>query len=244
MMTQEQISELAKYFQIDNFTIVREYLQLLFLHCLYQDNEATKIFFKGGTAIRLLFLSARFSEDLDFSTMLSKEEVTRIVKRTEELMQRELPEVKIVFLYSGNEGLRFRIKYESTDFKYPQIVRLDFNMVKKVGKSVVLPITTKFPIIIFSLVNCLSLENIFSEKIMALNSRGKGRDFYDVWFLLQKKVFLDKKLITKKLLAKIKAYPQNKLERDLAPFLPKSQRKIIPILKGELEDYCDNLNPR
>lgn len=234
MMTKEQISELAKYFQIDNFTIVREYLQLLFLNCLYQDNEATKVFFKGGTALRLLFLSPRFSEDLDFSTTLSKEEITQIIKRTEKLMQRDLPEIKILFLYSGKEGLRFRIKYESADFKFPQIVRLDFNIAKKIGKSVVLPIATRFPIIIFSLVNCLSIENIFAEKLMALENRDKGRDFYDVWFLLQKKVFWDKKLITKKLLAKIKAYPQKKLERDLSPFLPQSQRKIIPILKEEL----------
>lgn len=236
MMTKEQIAELAKYFQIDNFTIVREYLQLLFLNCLYQDNEATKIFFKGGTALRLLFLSPRFSEDLDFSTTLSKNEITTIVKRTEKLMQRDLPEIKILFLYSGKEGLRFRIKYESTDFKFPQIVRLDFNIVGKVEKPAVLPLVTKFPIIIFSLVNCLLIENIFAEKLRALESRDKGRDFYDVWFLLKKEVAFDKKLITRKLLAKIKAYSQNKLDRDLTPFLPKSQRKIIPILKEELVD--------
>lgn len=234
MMTQEQIIELAKYFQIDNFTIVREYLQLLFLNCLYQDSEATMVFFKGGTALRLLFLSPRFSEDLDFSTTLSKGEINKIVKRTEKLMQRDLPEIKILFLYSGKDGLRFRIKYESADFKFPQIVRLDFNIVKTVKKPAVLSITTRFPIIIFPLINCLAVENIFAEKLMALAARDKGRDFYDVWFLLQKKVFWDKKLITKKLLAKIKAYPQNKLGRDLTPFLPKSQRKILPILKKEL----------
>lgn len=236
MMTQEQITRLAKYFQIDNFTIVREYLQLLFLNCLYQDNEATKVFFKGGTALRLLFLSPRFSEDLDFSSTFSKEEITQIVKRTEKLMQRDLPEIKIIFLYSGREGLRFRIKYESAEFKYPQIVRLDFNIVKKVKKPVVLPMTTRFPIIIFPLINCLSVENIFAEKLMALGTRDKGRDFYDIWFLLQRKIALDKKLVTKNLLKKIATFPQTKLESDLRPFLPQSQRKIIPILKKELVD--------
>lgn len=223
-MTQEQITGLAKYFQIDNFTIVREYLQLLFLNCLYQDNEATKVFFKGGTALRLLFLSPRFSEDLDFSSTFSKEEITQIVKRTEKLMRRDLPEIKIIFLYSGREGLRFRMDG----------VRLDFNIVKKVKKPVVLPMTTRFPIIIFPLINCLSVENIFAEKLMALGTRDKGRDFYDIWFLLQRKIAFDKKFVTENLLKKITAFPETKLESDLRPFLPQSQRKIIPILKEEL----------
>lgn len=224
MMTQEQITGLAKYFQIDNFTIVREYLQLLFLNCLYRDNEATKVFFKGGTALRLLFLSPCFSEDLDFSSTFSKEEITQIVKRTEKLMRRDLPEIKIIFLYSGREGLRFRMDG----------VRLDFNIVKKVKKPVVLPMTTRFPIIIFPLINCLSVENIFAEKLMALGTRDKGRDFYDIWFLLQRKIAFDKKFVTENLLKKITAFPETKLESDLRPFLPQSQRKIIPILKEEL----------
>lgn len=234
MMTQEQISELAKYFLIDDFTIVREYLQLAFLNSFYQNRQAQKVYFKGGTALRLIFLSPRFSEDLDFSTTLSKEEITALVKKAELLMQKDLPELKILFLYSGKEGIRFRIKYESPRFKYPQIVRLDFNLVKKAEKPVISVITTKFPIMIFSTISHLSLAEIFAEKISALGGRDKGRDFYDVWYLMKKGMALDKKPVTKKLLTKIKNYPQTKLNLDLTPFLPQSQRKILPFLKEEL----------
>ena len=48
MMTQSQISELSHYYHIDEFTIRREYIQILFLNSLYQQSEATQIYFKGG----------------------------------------------------------------------------------------------------------------------------------------------------------------------------------------------------
>ena len=68
MITTDQIKDLSIIFQMDEYSIFREYLQLVFLSYLYQEKEASKIIFKGGTALRLLFGSPRFSEDLDFST--------------------------------------------------------------------------------------------------------------------------------------------------------------------------------
>ena len=47
--------------------IVREYFQNVFLAKLYTLSEAEKMLFKGGTALRILYGSPRFSEDLDFS---------------------------------------------------------------------------------------------------------------------------------------------------------------------------------
>lgn len=54
MITPGQIQSLAKTHQIDNFTILREYLQLVFLGHLYSDRKSKHIYFKGGTAIPLL----------------------------------------------------------------------------------------------------------------------------------------------------------------------------------------------
>ena len=119
MINKEQINELSKFFQIDGFTILREYLQLMFLSYLYREKEATSIYFKGGTAIRLLFNSPRFSEDLDFSTKFSKSEIKKIIQNLERSMQKELPGLKITHLYTGKRGMRFRLKYQSVDFKYP-----------------------------------------------------------------------------------------------------------------------------
>lgn len=235
MITEEQTKQLAKLYQIDEFTIKREYLQLVFLSHLYRLKESSKIFFKGGTAIRLLLGSSRFSEDLDFSTLYSKKEIKKIIKKIEKSMKIELPEIKILSLYSGKEGERFRIKYQDKHLKYPLTIRLDFHQVKKIGKTAVSPLITKFPIVIFPLILHLSFEEILKEKIEALLIRGKGRDFFDVWFLLQfQKGAKIRKFDKEKLIKKIKNFSQKKLEKDLSKFLPISQRKVLKILKEKL----------
>lgn len=247
MITKKQIKDLSKQFKIDEFTIIREYLQIIFLNYLYGEKEADKIFFKGGTAIRLLFGSTRFSEDLDFSVIDTRENIVKLIKKLEKSIQKELINIKILLLYKGKNGLRFRLKYQYPDFKYPFVVRLDFNFTKSVEKEEFSPLLTKFPITVFSLINHLSGKEILAEKLCALLTRSKGRDLFDTWFLLEKGIVVDKKLLEKKLkergekidqiniLNKIKGYPQKKLEIDLKQFVPISQRKIIKILKERLE---------
>ena len=53
MITTEQVNQLAKQFQIDQLSVVREYIQLLVLNQLYQYEEGNKIYFKGGTVLRV-----------------------------------------------------------------------------------------------------------------------------------------------------------------------------------------------
>jgi len=247
MITKQQISDLSKYYQIDEYTIMREYLQLVFLNYLYKNREASKIFFKGGTAIRLLFGSTRFSEDLDFSVVDTRENILKLMKNLEKTIQSELNSIKILLLHKGEKGLRFRLKYQYADFKYPFVIRLDFNFPKNIEKKEMTPLLTKFPTIVFPLINHLSGKEILAEKLCALFTRSKGRDLYDTWFLLEKGVVFDKQLLEKKMkergeknnqiniLNQIKNYPEKKLEIDLQQFLPKSQRKIIPVLKDRIK---------
>lgn len=242
MITKPQIETLSKKYQIDGFTIMREFLQLTFLSYLYQNKKGRQIYFKGGTAIRLLFGSPRFSEDLDFSTLYDKKQIKEILQGLEKTIQKELPEIKILFLYSGKTGLRYRIKYQSPNFKYPITIRLDFTMVKKIEQEMFSPLITEFPVAVFPLVSHLSETEILAEKICALATRNKGRDFFDVWYLLEKGFLLDQRLVKinkKKLLKKIESYPQNRLDLDLAQFLPKSQKQITKILINLLRIAID-----
>jgi len=58
MITREQIKTLVKKFKINETTIFREYLQLLFLNSLYSFTESRKsCFLKGGTAAHFDFQS-------------------------------------------------------------------------------------------------------------------------------------------------------------------------------------------
>ena len=96
------------------------------------------------------------------------------------------------------------------------------------------------------LVSCQKEEEILVEKIRAFLWRAKGRDVFDLWYLLDKGVLINKKLLEKKLkmadlefdkdffLKKIKNYPEKKIYLDLAKFLPSNYQKIIPQLKERL----------
>ena len=60
MITKNQIHSLAKKNKINETTIFREYLQILFLSDLYSKKQSKSIFFKGGTAMRIIYQSPRF----------------------------------------------------------------------------------------------------------------------------------------------------------------------------------------
>lgn len=246
MITREQIEALSEYYQIDSFTIFREYLQLIFLNYLYQNKKADRIYFKGGTSVHLLFNSPRFSEDLDFSTVYKKEKIKKIIQEIKNEITREIAEVTISLLYQGKKSVRFRLTYAHSDFKYPFVIRIDFNEDKKPEKAMTSPLVTRFPLIFFPLIVHLSAEEILAEKFRAFLLRAKGRDIYDLWFLLEKGIEVKSGLINKKmrqvgrkfeinkLIKKVKISSRKKLERDLSKFLPQSQRAIIRVLAGKL----------
>lgn len=250
MISKNQIEELSSLYKIDGFTIFREYLQLIFLNYLYQNTKADDFYFKGGTAIHLLFNSPRFSEDLDFSTQYPSGKIGSIIKDVEGQMKRELTTLSIQLLHKGKEGTRYRLKYTSPDFKYPFGIRLDVAQERPLSKNIS-PLLTKFPVVIFPVITHLSAEEILAEKIRAFFTRVKGRDVFDIWFLLEKGVKMDKNLIEEKfkkinqnfemakLLKKLEALPEDALRQDLDRFLPEPHRKIkdlVPRIKTKLAD--------
>jgi predicted nucleotidyltransferase component of viral defense system len=232
MITKDQIHNLSKTFQIDSYSIFREYLQLVFLSYFYQEKGSSKYYFKGGTALRLLYGSPRFSEDLDFSTNRSNADIEKFLSKIEKKLELELPGLRIKKLHEGREGLRFQVKYTDQNFKYPLNIRLDFHQQKLIKGKTFSTLRTKFPVMIFPQVFHISMEGILKEKLKALEERNKGRDLFDIWYLLSKGVEHDK--VNAKALENLKNFPSKSLEIDLSKFLPKGQKKIIPVLKEEI----------
>jgi len=249
MITKRQVENLSLYFGIDQITIFREYLQLIFLNYLYQEKKSERIYFKGGTCLHLLYGSPRFSEDLDFSVDLGKKEIKLLVKKVVKKIQKEISGITLNFDYSGKKSLRYKLKYQGKEFKYPLTIRLDFTFEKILLKPKVVKIETKFPINFLSLVLSLKEEEILAEKIRAFLLRAKGRDIFDLWYLFSENIFVKKDILEKKLkkvnlkfnqetfFEKIKKYPLSKLKLDLAKFLPRPYRKIIPELKERILEY-------
>lgn len=256
MMTPGQIADLSLHYHIDEFTIRREYIQLLFLHNLYQQPHANNIYFKGGTALRLLYHFPRFSEDLDFTTEYTHEEIKKILILVEASLQYDLPGLHIMLLYQGAKRVRYRIKYAAPDFKYPFVIRLDYSD----GKILIPPettiLSTRFPLGQLPIIIHLAKKEMVAEKICALYGRSKGRDFFDVWYLLkrgekpdwdiviQKSQEFKEHFNKKQLLKKISTFSDKHLQQDLAQFLPSTQKKVIPLIKKELMEYfMANLPP-
>src|SRR3989338_3856555 len=67
MATIEDLNKNAIKNQIQPKYIYREYCQNIFLSFLYQQKKSKQLLFKGGTALRIVYNSPRYSEDLDFT---------------------------------------------------------------------------------------------------------------------------------------------------------------------------------
>ncbi|GAI34710.1 unnamed protein product, partial [marine sediment metagenome] len=114
-------------------------------------DESSQIYFKGGTAIKFLFGSFRFSEDLDFSSVLEDKAVEFLVQRAVKDLSRELPvffkkEKTVADSFSG------RIFQDISDFKFPLTIRLDISLKERPIYTETNYIETNFPIAPFPLV--------------------------------------------------------------------------------------------
>ena len=67
MLSLESLREFTKKYQTKETNVLREYVQHLFLSSLYRFPGSERLLFKGGTALRIIWQSPRFSEDLDFT---------------------------------------------------------------------------------------------------------------------------------------------------------------------------------
>src|SRR3989344_8269104 len=67
MLSIKNLEKFTEQAQTSVKNVVREYCQHLFLSYLYKQPGSERILFKGGTALRIIFHSPRYSEDLDFT---------------------------------------------------------------------------------------------------------------------------------------------------------------------------------
>jgi predicted nucleotidyltransferase component of viral defense system len=245
MMTAEQISSLAGRFKIDEASIMREYAQLLFLRSFYALKESRNVFFKGGTAIHFHYGSFRFSEDLDFSTLQSPDQLRKMIAETTHDLKAEMPSLEQGKFLSKDNSFNGRLKFPYKGSR-PLTIRLEFSQREKNLTRAVSLIETPFPLVSYPLVVHLEAEELLAEKARAILTRSKGRDYFDFWYLLSKGVPLREDYIREKmkwygkdyrqedLTAIIAAVMKQDLYNDLARFLPKHYRQTIADLKNNI----------
>ncbi len=236
-MDQITAASLANKQEIDAYTILREYIQIRFLDIFFRVVKPKTIFFKGGTALRLLYGSERFSEDLDF-TVPSKENPFKLAKQTMLRLKSEIADISIKQM-DTLAGASAKISLNGFSPNQPLTIKLDFSLREHVLMPQVAAVKNNTPVAGVSLVDALSKEEILAEKIRAVINRKKGRDLYDLWYLLHTETLIERDLIEKKLayyhekfqpdslFTAIARWNEKDLYQDIAKFLPKSQRRII-----------------
>ena len=236
MVTLDQVRRLSTKYQTSELNIMREYLQHLFLSYFYQLPQSTDIYFKGGTALRFIYQSARFSEDLDFSTNRKNipgiEDILLEVlgKFEKENIQASLQEAKTT---SG--GYLATIDFLLLGQTIPVQIEISFREKGNTGEVVTAASDFIPP---YALV-ILAQDQLVSGKIRALKSRKKARDFYDLYFILRMQLPIpDKKGVLLEVLNALHSQDIN-FEVELKQFLPRSHWAIIRDFKNTLEREID-----
>lgn len=233
MISQEQIKKLAIKYQSTQLNIEREYFQHLFLSYFYQQPQVKKIYFKGGTALRIIYSSPRFSEDLDFSAKkISIQDIEQALVHSLNEIEKENMSVAIKEAKTTTGGYLAHIMFEARGIR-PVLIEVEISLRQTDIGGEVIVINNDFtpPYTIFS----LSLQKLVDEKIQALLYRKKPRDFYDLYFILRSNLLpADKKGILSKALKTLKQTNIN-FEKELKHFLPKTHWAIIRDFKQTLE---------
>ncbi len=190
MISIEEIKKNYPYPAGFDRSALREYLQYKILNILFKNGLSEKICFLGGTAIKICYNGRRFSEDLDFDNFgLTAEEFAGMSIKIEKELKLEgfevetrnvlkdvfrcyikIPDILFKNKLSPNEDEKIMIQIDTMPhhFEYkPEVILLQkfdvFRNIKVVPKDILL-----------------------SQKVSAIleRKRTKGRDFYDMVYLM------------------------------------------------------------
>ena len=148
---------------------------------IYDSPLKNKLIFKGGTALHHCYLSQkRFSEDLDFTSLdseISKGEVVTILESTGIFQVKKIYSSKYTLKierlqYQGLLGQPGNIKLEIDHFQNVVLpgVEKSYKNVWKIDST---------PLV-------MEKREICAEKIRATSQRARYRDFYDLYFLIER----------------------------------------------------------
>ncbi|RKY29464.1 MAG: hypothetical protein DRP74_08785 [Candidatus Omnitrophota bacterium] len=240
MISEKTIKELAHKYQTTEINVIREYCQHLFLSYFYQKKKSEHILFKGGTALRVIYESPRFSEDLDFTAVNIKipeiEEIfiDSILDIEKTGIEVELEESKITS--GGYLGIVF---FRFLDFK--GIIQLEVSLRNKGKVNSEINLINSDYVPPFNVIS-LSQERLAKEKVRALLERAKPRDFFDIYFILRSHLSIKKSGLELYKISKKLEETKIDFKRELGLLLPRSHHIILKnfkdVLKRELNKYA------
>jgi predicted nucleotidyltransferase component of viral defense system len=170
--------------------IFQEYLQYKILQIVFNSASANRLSFLGSTCLRIVHGNRRFSEDIDFDNFnLSIEDFDSISALISKELSKEGYETEIRTVHKGAYYCYI---------KFPELLYSEGLSVYKEEKILIQLdteaqhfafepekiILNKFDV--FTQINTTPLDLLLAQKFYSIinRKRNKGRDFFDVVFLL------------------------------------------------------------
>jgi len=215
--------------------ILREFIQVKILDLIYEEKEALKLSFTGGTSLRLLKNLDRFSEDLDFDNLgLSNQRVGKLIQKVHQRLKKENISVDLYENVKQNKQYyEFRFKdllysLRISNLKAEKLmIKFDYSDFWQ-GQKTHPSLLNRYGFVFNLITN--GLNQVLVQKLQAyvFRQQTQPRDVYDIVWLKAQGAQVDKQFI------KI-----NKLKTDLVQL---AKEKFIRE-KKKLSNFKQRLKP-
>jgi len=221
---------------ISERNMLREYLQYKILAAIFESKYAERLSFIGGTAIRIIYGSDRFSEDLDLNhSELPREEYNHLTKGVRRMLEKEGLQVETRNVFKDTFRCYLRISHLLFEYGLSAhrdekvLIQLDARA-ENFDLKPHLKIINKFGV--FAQVRVNPPDVLLSQKIKAVLERKRvlGRDLYDIVYLASLTApnakYLEEKLgfavpekLKDALKKRVSPYNLDRLAKDISPFV-------------------------
>ena len=248
MIATKILQEIAREQQTSLFpNIIREYAQHLFLSELYQLHGSLKLLFKGGTALRIIYNSPRFSEDLDFSLFIdpnikTQEFVENLFVSVLARMENSGIRVELGKKSAPTSGGYFGIATLHVQDYVPINIEINISTRSECESKAEVDSVANGFVPTYTIYH-LSQEELVNEKVFgALLERKKPRDYYDLYFMMRGN------MLSAEQKKRLGAYAKKIIEEakhvdfrgELGAFLPASQQASVRDFAQTLEREMSN----
>ena len=245
-MDLRKIKEKARTQGVSVPLVLKEQLHFLVLEYLFRQGAFSDLVFQGGTALRIVYKGVRYSEDLDFVLRRRNSSFFAGFSRALE----GLPSYVDKFIPFG-QSIRLKVQKKTPTFQRLALtMRVDaLNLTERVQIEIAhVPSYENETVIVQSedlpLTPAIRVETareILSDKFCAFGSREyvKGRDIWDIHFLLHTlKVIFDRE-VKKTIHRKISDYGLKEKEffKGFIRNLSILEKEGISILKTEMDRF-------
>ena len=206
------------------------------LACLSRENAFNDLVFQGGTSLRLFYGNPRFSEDLDFVLQEGKKrfDLTKKISKIQTFVNELFPfleKIKIEIQKNDKNMQRIIFKIISDIPDQKLRIHLELAYVPSYQNQ---PRILDYPPL-NPAVRVEAMSEILADKLTALANRSylKGRDIWDIYFLVvEKQITVPWNLVIKK--ANDYGFTSAGLKKDLLDACRQLRKEGVLILSNEM----------